>query len=197
MLIRSILRWKTALALKRSCNFSRAKIERINTVARHVLLHNHQPHDCLLNRLSRRRSKKTSKLRVTGLCVGNSPVTGEFPAQMASNTENVSIWWRHHEGMDEQLHITKQLWMYSLIHALISVVLSKVLNIDEQQSMAEIDLLQAHGGLPQQTYNVMNRYLLRQRRNNYVLFRCVFVGFPTKVKRQRIGKEMFTTDLSI
>ena len=32
---------KTALALKRSCNFSRAKIERINTVARHVLLQNH------------------------------------------------------------------------------------------------------------------------------------------------------------
>ena len=29
--------------------------------------------------------------------VGNSPVTGEFPAQMASNAENVSIWWRHHE----------------------------------------------------------------------------------------------------
>ena len=23
-------------------------------------------------------------------------VTGEFPAQMASNTENASIWWRHH-----------------------------------------------------------------------------------------------------
>ena len=36
-------------------------------------------------------------LRVTGLCVGNSPGTGEFPAQMASNAENVSIWWRHHE----------------------------------------------------------------------------------------------------
>ena len=43
-----------------------------------------------------RRSKKTLKLRVTGLCVGNSPVTGEFPAQRASNAENVSIWWRHH-----------------------------------------------------------------------------------------------------
>ena len=27
---------------------------------------------------------------------GNSPVTGEFPAQRASNAENVSIWWRHH-----------------------------------------------------------------------------------------------------
>ena len=23
--------------------------------------------------------------------------TGEFPAQMASNAENASIWWRHHE----------------------------------------------------------------------------------------------------
>ena len=44
----------------------------------------------------RRRSKKTSKLRVTGLCAGNSPVTAELPAHMASNLENVSIWWRHH-----------------------------------------------------------------------------------------------------
>ena len=58
---------------------------------------NHRPHGCLLNRLFRRRSKKPSKLRVTGLCAGNSPGTGEFPAQMASNAENVSIWWRHHE----------------------------------------------------------------------------------------------------
>ena len=33
----------------------------------------HHPNGCLLNRLFRRRSKKTSKLRVTGLCVGNSP----------------------------------------------------------------------------------------------------------------------------
>ena len=57
---------------------------------------NHQPYDYLLNRFFRRRSKKTSKLRDTGLCVGNSPVTGEFPAQMASNAENVSILWRHH-----------------------------------------------------------------------------------------------------
>ena len=47
----------------------------------------------------RRRSKKTSKLHVTGLCEGNSPVTGEFPAQRASNTENVSIWCRHHESL--------------------------------------------------------------------------------------------------
>ena len=55
---------------------------------------NHQPHDYLLNRLFRRRSKKTSKLRVTGLFARNSPGTGEFPAQMARNAEDLSIWWR-------------------------------------------------------------------------------------------------------
>ena len=57
---------------------------------------NHQPHDSLLNCLSRRRPKRTSKLHVTGLCAGTSSGTGEFPAQMASNAENVSIWWRYH-----------------------------------------------------------------------------------------------------
>ena len=57
---------------------------------------NREPRDCLLNRLFWRRSKKTSKLRVTGLCVGTSPVTGEFPSQRASDAENVSIGWRHH-----------------------------------------------------------------------------------------------------
>ena len=39
----------------------------------HAGVSNHQPHGCLLNRLFRHRSKKTSKLRVTGLCAGNSP----------------------------------------------------------------------------------------------------------------------------
>ena len=42
---------------------------------------------------------RTSKFCVTGLCEGNSPVAGEFPAQRASNAENVSFWWRHH-GQD-------------------------------------------------------------------------------------------------
>ena len=41
--------------------------------------------------------KNPSKLHVTGLCEGNSPVIGEFPAQRASNVENVSISWRHHD----------------------------------------------------------------------------------------------------
>ena len=46
----------------------------------------------------RRRSKKTSKLRVTDLSERNPPVTGGFPSQRASNAENVSIW-RCHHGM--------------------------------------------------------------------------------------------------
>ena len=35
--------------------------------------------------------KNTPNLRVTGLCEGNSPVTGEFPAQRASDAEYDSI----------------------------------------------------------------------------------------------------------
>ena len=60
---------------------------------------NHQPHDCLLSRLFRCKSQKTSKLRVAGLCEEKSPVTGEFSEQMACNAENYSIWWRHHEWL--------------------------------------------------------------------------------------------------
>ena len=55
----------------------------------HDGISNHQPHHCLFKHSFWCRSKKTSKLHFTGLCAGNSPVTGEFPAQMASNVENV------------------------------------------------------------------------------------------------------------
>ena len=49
--------------------------------------------------------KTTSKPRVTDLYEGNSPVTGDFPAQGASNVEDVSIEWRHHVKHDEPSHI--------------------------------------------------------------------------------------------
>ena len=80
---------------------------------------NHQPHHCLLNGLFRRRSNKTSKLRVTGLCAGNSPVTGEFPVQMASNAETVSIWWRHH-GPGINYVQTRIKYMYSTAVCLVT-----------------------------------------------------------------------------
>ena len=76
----------------------------------------HQTDDCLLNRLFGRRSKKTSKLRVIGLCVENSPVTGELPAQRASNAENVSIWWRHHVSLLWCCTTELSLCIYWILH---------------------------------------------------------------------------------
>ena len=58
---------------------------------------NHRLLDCLLIHLFRHRTKKISKLHITGLCEWNPLVTGGFPSQRASNAENVSIWWCHHE----------------------------------------------------------------------------------------------------
>ena len=74
------------------------------------------PGSRLFTCLFRRRSRKTSKLRVTGLCAGNSSVTGEFPAQMASNAENGSIWWRHNEGGQNamQIHASFYVFFYQL-----------------------------------------------------------------------------------
>ena len=58
--------------------------------------------------------KKTSKLHVTGLCAGNSPETSEFPTQMASNAENVSIWWLHHASDKSHWWITSN-HLYNLV----------------------------------------------------------------------------------
>ena len=57
----------------------------------HDCVSNHRRLDCLLNHVFRRTSKKTSNLRVTGLCEGNSPVIGEFLTSSTSNAANVSI----------------------------------------------------------------------------------------------------------
>ena len=77
---------------------------------------NPQPRDCLLKCLFRCRSKKTSKLRVTGLCAENSPGTGEFSEQKARKMfpfDDVIMFWRLAVGLwtinDQQLpnaHLT-------------------------------------------------------------------------------------------
>ena len=61
---------------------------------------------CFLICLFRHRSKKTSKLRVTRLCSGKSPVTGEFPAQKASNAEMYPF--------DDRLHVLLTLLYYQI-----------------------------------------------------------------------------------
>ena len=78
---------------------------------------NHRRLHYLLNCCFRCRSKKTSKLRVTDLCVGNSPVTGEFPAQKASTAENASILWRHHDMFLILYHVRelKYLILFTLL----------------------------------------------------------------------------------
>ena len=49
--------------------------------------------------------QRKQKVCIIGLCVGNSPVYGEFPAQMASNVGNVSIWWCHHDLPRNKLRV--------------------------------------------------------------------------------------------
>ena len=63
---------------------------------------NHQPDDCLLNRLFRRRSKKTSKFRVAGFVRGIHPWPVNSLPQRARDAANASIWWRHHEQANAQ-----------------------------------------------------------------------------------------------
>ena len=96
---------------------------------------NHQPHDCLFNYLFKRGSRKISKLRVTGLCAGNSPGTGEFPAQMASNAENVSIWWRHHVTL-----VAFFVPYFDVLNLLVYLPLSSMLTVQATR-MIEVKIL--------------------------------------------------------
>ena len=115
------------------------------------------PHDCLLNSLFRRRSKKILKLRATGLCEGNSPMTAEPPpppppphththththTQRASEAENVSIWWRHHDSVSSK-HIC--------CHCLVFVVCNK-----ELKTMDKIMVILMHGS--EHTHRSANRF---------------------------------------
>ena len=122
---------------------------------------NHQPQDCLLNHLFRRRSKKTSKIRVTGLCVGNSPVTGEFPAQMASNADNVSIWWRHHAEIGSSSSRGTGRKIVSLLRHSINYVNCEILfvmssswHFKHPMEMVILILVISHFGIPGFCYNI-------------------------------------------
>ena len=88
-----MLWWTTTKYGRSLCHISDASLQWHHN-GRDVVS-NHRRDEGLLNHLFRCRSKKTSKCRVTGLCAGNSPDIGEFPAQKASNAKNVFIWWRH------------------------------------------------------------------------------------------------------
>ena len=89
--------------------------------------------------------KENTKLRVTGRCAVNSPVTGEFPAQRASNAENVSIWWRHRVGECYALFV-----IFSLCYSHIpKYILQKHIRSDHHlvhgQPLSKTSLLQIWG----------------------------------------------------
>ena len=91
--------WLTEGKVRGSIHWNRTQSQKKSPQWRHNEhdgVSNNLGFQCLLNRLFRHRSKKISKLRVTGLCEGNSPVTGEFPTQRTSKAENVSMWLHHH-----------------------------------------------------------------------------------------------------
>ena len=76
----------------------------------------HQPHHCLLNRLFRRRWKKTSKLRVTGLCAGNSPGSVNSPYKWPVTRkmfpfDDVIMGLEHVDGLTQDCSISSALAM--------------------------------------------------------------------------------------
>ena len=119
---------------------------------------NHQPHDYLLHHLFTRRSKKTSKPRVTGHSAGNSPMTGEFPEQRASDAENVSIWWRHHvvtwRGLNQRWQSSTLSEFYQDLHKKTVTALNLI--------RFKSDPLAAQSAATQQTHYAIMTSLLRQ-----------------------------------
>ena len=65
---------------------------------------NHRRRDCFPNHMFKRRSKKTPKLRVTGLCEGNPPVAGGFPHKGPVTRKmlpvDVIMWSKFHKRLE-------------------------------------------------------------------------------------------------
>ena len=129
----------------------------------HDCVSNHQRFDCLLNRLFLSRSKKTSKLRVTGLCVGNSlgPVNSPHKGSVTRKMfpfddvimgyvieldDYVSIWFL--SRIHPQMYI---LWYNSFIvriilslkkiaenHLLLDIIARIVLALDHEYTLREL-----------------------------------------------------------
>ena len=75
----------------------------------HDSVSNHQPHGCLLSRFIRAQIKENIKApRHWPLC-GEFTGPGDFPAQRASNAENVSVWWRHHGKYQDILDVIRNI----------------------------------------------------------------------------------------
>ena len=130
---------------------------------------NHQPHDCLLNRLFRRRSKKTSKLRITGLWNGNifrvtGPLWGEFTGHR---------WIPHTKASDaERL-------MFSLICVWINSGVNNREAGDLRRHCAHYDVIVMVSTAPRQKYdkyaNANNKVFSVYKSQQYCHIFCIFL----------------------
>ena len=125
--------WQTSLGLGSTSRYSAQILICIIKVEstlqwRHIECHgvwNQRRLDCLLNRLFRRRSKKTSKLRVTWSLafvreIHQWPI---FPSQRASNAENVPILWRYHVPFSNEAVSFGSLRIYAVSDTFISIAI--------------------------------------------------------------------------
>ena len=129
----------------------------------HSGVSNHQPHDSLLNRLFRRRPKKTSKLRVTGLCAGNYPGTGEFHHKWPVTRkmfpfDDVIMYidlWQNHVSLLCSWYITASYWFHCHGFVLNSIINNNdtnalclneitMINIDKQIIAGHQEILCTH-----------------------------------------------------
>ena len=87
-------------------------------------------------------SKK--KFLVTCLCEANSLVTGEIPAQRASNAENVCIWWRHHVYVFSNSRASLIVWFMSDELSSFNRISAKCITYDISQDLRWVWISTSH-----------------------------------------------------
>ena len=125
---------------------------------------NHQPRHYLLNRLFRHRSMETSKLCVTSLWAGNSPGTGEFPAQMDSYAEIFPL-----DDVIMSLHALHQWYRFDYTCIKCSY-LPRYRDVYDNEGMAVLSIVHLH-------CSVLNTLRPKQSGNCFAddIFKCIFV----------------------
>ena len=82
--------------------------------------------------------RKYQSSALLALCEGNSPVTGEFPSQKASNAENLSVWWRHHgQSYRRLLKTSEQVVMLQLE----DIIILELVDVDLHAALARLESL--------------------------------------------------------
>ena len=124
--------------------------------------------------------RENIKAPVTGLWARNSPGTGEFPAQMASNAENVSIWWRH-RGMPAAPPMPT--------HRILKIELNLTLSHDteglaQNYRISSVDALQILQSFIKSSYDCLSIFSLQARRQ-IITLAFIFAALTVATLRVR------------